>query len=286
MWERINGLRGLYFNALREAKWEEDTFCPHKAKVLAVASDLAYVAIDLKIENTRRAHLIPSLLHNFILSTGQYYLPSDIARGFEMELIDVFYGQFTVTTIAKVKDLFIVSFRGTQEAHDWAVNFNAVARLDKTLGYHFHSGFLKAALLDEPGVTASLGRLATNKEKVYFCGHSLGGSVSSIIFMLIAIKNKFNMKSSYIYGAPRFIRSYAPPEHQFHIVRVGDVVPFSVPRALQLINPVQTYYTSPLRLAQNEQLDDDPGVFNSVFKGRADLDHVMEAYLADLFLRG
>ena len=82
------------------------------------------------------------------------------------------------------KDTLFVAFKGTESFDDWIDNAKIEKECNGRFCGSFHSGFHKRAsivCLEDIKKVADVYAV----EKIVMCGHSLGGAVSSIVYLLL-----------------------------------------------------------------------------------------------------
>jgi len=135
--------------------------------------------------------------------------------------------------VDSLEKILYVSFRGTESNEDWLDNLDI--KHVSNVGYQgtFHSGFYKRANLinlDDINKVVYLNKV----EKIIFCGHSLGGAVASIVYLLM-LNSRGNKKEIFniTFGAPYIgnsdlqtdVISKRLDDNMFHFVSVADIVP-------------------------------------------------------------
>ena len=132
--------------------------------------------------------------------------------------------------------MLIAAFKGTDTKEDWHTNMTANQENDVRHKGKFHRGFLKRAnSVSIEDIIFSAEYYQANK--VITCGHSLGGSVSTIVHMHLLQKGSEQVeKNNFInitFGAPfvgnKALEKYANESelsrNMFHFAAVNDVVP-------------------------------------------------------------
>lgn len=128
-----------------------------------------------------------------------------------------------------------IAVRGTANLDDVLYDLKAVSTFDEELGFRVHSGFRTLAR----EILAHLKKHNLSDEvlstyKFYLSGHSLGGSIASIISMYLH-QGGSQVASVVTFGAPRFTTNEGARKYQVlnqvthRIVRCDDVVPFMPP---------------------------------------------------------
>lgn len=131
-------------------------------------------------------------------------------------------------------DTLVVSCRGT-ETHDWNdIIANMQAYPVKTNnGGRVHAGFLREA--DKIWSVVKNELFSYDYKEVWFCGHSLGGAISTILAEKAAYElGHTSIKGLYTYGSPRvgwpkYVKSY--PVKHCRCVNNNDIV-VGVPLAI------------------------------------------------------
>jgi hypothetical protein len=128
-----------------------------------------------------------------------------------------------------------IAVRGTVNLDDLMYDLKMVSTFDDELGFRLHSGF--RTLAREILVhlrTNNLSDEMLRTYKFYLSGHSLGGSIASIMSMYLHERGA-QVASVVTFGAPRFTTNEGARKYQVlnqvthRIVRCDDVVPFLPP---------------------------------------------------------
>lgn len=142
-------------------------------------------------------------------------------------------------------DHYILAFRGTQDAHDWFTDLDAIqvklsgrlAAKDPAFEHAgVHQGFQLLALSLEREVYQAAKDFGP-EARVYVTGHSLGGAVAVLMALMLKTRLKRDDVQLYSYAAPRvgdpvFKRAYDPLIPCFRVVNLADVVPLAPPLEL------------------------------------------------------
>jgi len=275
--------------------WTVPTFTLRKAYAAAVVSELTYQHItQLEIADTARAHLIPSymfqLLHALEDPPNIFSTILSDTRGDALLQSDP-----TVVVIVPTEKVVFVAIRGTESLADVLadINFESPRKwppLDESMG--FHEGFVKAALADRQRIAERLDRHAKKGTPLCLTGHSLGGAVSSVLYLSSHAATWSDpllyppaLPSCLItFGMPRFSTPISPAmAGMSHVRRAFDGIP-KVPPA------VLGYYTSgDIYRPDGTPVGTDDGdslskfaVARSTLTFRYLRDHAIEKYRVDL----
>lgn len=128
-----------------------------------------------------------------------------------------------------------IAVRGTSNLDDVLYDLKAASTFDDELGFRLHSGF--RTLAREIWAHLKKYNLSEDMLRAYtfhLSGHSLGGSIASIISMYLHQEGS-QVASVVTFGAPRFTTNEGARKYQVlnqvthRIVRCDDVVPFMPP---------------------------------------------------------
>ena len=130
--------------------------------------------------------------------------------------------------LAGSPELYVLAFRGTEDAADWRVDINAplVPWLTPRSTVRLHRGFLTAYRADRAAIRDALARHAPPaKVGLYVAGHSLGGALAQIA---TADLDSDVLAACYTFGSPRvgtrdFDRQVHAPHYR--VVNGWDLVP-------------------------------------------------------------
>ena len=188
-------------------------------------------------------------------------------------------------------DLWIV-IRGTGSDNDWETDFDYAEKSVKfgTQTVKVHGGFYKSAtnILNEikPKIIGYSGR-------VYVTGHSLGGSITTVLSLLIM--SDPDTKSLQTYGlafAPAPSVSYIPTAYNKKIASIvysNDIVPtLSIPCTHNLINPLipksgvpKVFLKSALKVAIKFLSENNEAFSKSLYKAAiASIDGIVDTLSA------
>ena len=103
--------------------------------------------------------------------------------------------------LAARNDAIILAFRGSDDAQDWAINFNVKKIQDN--GAHVHEGFVLALASVWDKISTPLRKMVEQKNrKIWVTGHSLGGALATL-----ATRRLLNMGvgqiETHTFGQPR-----------------------------------------------------------------------------------
>jgi len=130
-----------------------------------------------------------------------------------------------VAVLSTYDDKVILAFKGSSSLNDWVRNAKFRTKPEKN-GGRVHRGFQQALDSIWDDVEAHLSRF--NGLKIYYAGHSLGGSLATIA----AARRPPNMLSTF--GAPRvgnnFFNQTVDREKWFRVVYSLDPVPWMPPK--------------------------------------------------------
>lgn len=235
------------WNIFRRCDWADTGFQIEKSYFLCALSKLAYASIpELELSDTDRAKLIPCMDYQAAVRQGIRLSLQEVVSELDIPIVFEIQSRFVVSVGFKLGDILFVSSRGTQDAYDWFINLDARKRCGQTpCGTHYevHRGFhLAAAEIADRIADHIVDEENSPKfKRVVFCGHSLGGAISSNFFAHCSIcgrdnrviqSRKWNAAiftvsiEAYIYGAPRFLgRSSHDIAEPLLIVNHGDIVP-------------------------------------------------------------
>jgi hypothetical protein len=196
----------------------------------AIVAHLAYCAIGAdEMERRNRAKVVPCrVFQTLIMELGFDF--AAIMAGMDFPNVGIVRTTYFVAIIIPVRDKLLIGIRGTQFAHDWAINIKIAKSKDEISGDYFHAGYLREAeafdaALKEQLLTRYASVLARPNAAIYIGGHSLGGAVGALI-------NRWEgIRGCYLFGAPRIgkERRVSRNNEPFAMRRYLDIVPHCPP---------------------------------------------------------
>jgi hypothetical protein len=291
------------WNVFRRCDWTNSEFQIEKSHFLCALSKLAYASIpELELIDTDRAKLIPCWDYQEAIRQGTRLSLQEVVSELDIPIVFEIQSRLTVSVGFKLGQVLFVSSRGTQDAYDWFINLDARKRSAQTLcgtRYEVHRGFhLAAAEIAEKIADHIVDKENIAKfERVVFCGHSLGGAISSNFFAHCEIcsndnwiiqSKKWNFVMStvaseaYIFGAPRYIgecsHRIAEP---FSIINHGDIVPTIPPTYIGYRDYNRVFDCAGRRLEEvyGDELRSAIGWLSSLATGTGVQNHSIEQYL-------
>jgi triacylglycerol lipase len=131
----------------------------------------------------------------------------------------------------------IIAFRGTEEkVEDYATNMES--NLVPLYGGQVHSGFKDAYDIVAEQLKNSLAFLHTNLQKIWICGHSLGGALATIAAAHL-LDLGYEISGVYTFGQPRVgnevfaeTLNYLIQDKYYRIVNQGDIITRVPPKSL------------------------------------------------------
>lgn len=159
----------------------EIAFCPRKGLWLAEAAKLAY-------------------------ETGLAALQARVQRDWFLPHVEVFDdGRCTQAFLAVGPRVAILAFRGTEprEWQDWLTDarFKPV-QWDDGMG-RVHGGFAGALAGCAPAIVEAVNRLKGSGRLLYLTGHSLGGSLATLMAARLATQRIYPVQGVFTFGSPR-----------------------------------------------------------------------------------
>jgi triacylglycerol lipase len=136
-------------------------------------------------------------------------------------------------------EAIVVVFRGTEEdkSGDWHTNLDV--DLVAQLGGRVHEGFWDALSAIWEQLNTTLDFLQTNQQKIWLCGHSLGGALATLATARWLDAER-EIAGLYTYGQPRVgdevfaqTMDYIFKEKYFRVVNHGDIITRVPPESLE-----------------------------------------------------
>ncbi|MEI9964962.1 MAG: lipase family protein [Caulobacteraceae bacterium] len=174
----------ITYEMARQAPTWRAAYSDRTAALMATFCELAYDRFEESIGVTRQV------------------LEAKLARG-RFALVATYDVDATTEGYLAASDQFaVLAFRGTQDAADWRVNFNAgLEQLDPARPrIKVHTGFLEAFRSVEPLIRADLDAKVGPDIGLYITGHSLGGALAQIAS---AALERPTLAACYTFGSPR-----------------------------------------------------------------------------------
>lgn len=238
---RLGGPLYLLINQSREH--ELGVFSPVRAGAAAIVAHLAYCTIgDEERAEVERATIVPSEAFQRLVRLTVSFDSAAVFTALDFpDPIIVRTRRFVALGFPAGSELYL-GVRGTVSAYDWRLNARAWPRRSKHLPLYFHSGFLAEATALAGKLAASIAahRSASNLERVFLMGHSLGGAVAAILhqqrdLLLGQMPTRIRCTSGdcYVFGTPRTVWGHGQNfiEQPFAMRRSEDIVP-RVPPAM------------------------------------------------------
>ena len=241
-WVRRLG-RPLYLLINQSRRHELGVYSPVRSGAAAIVAHLAYCTVsDEERADVERATIVPcETFQRLVRLTASFDIAAVLATLDFADPIIVRTRRFVALGFPAGSELHI-GIRGTVSAYDWSLNARVWPRRSKDLPIYFHGGFLAEATALAENLAASIAahRSASNLERVFLHGHSLGGAVAAILHQRRVLllpgmpdPTRFNSGDCYVFGAPRTIwrRSQGFIDQPFATRRSEDIVP-RVPPAM------------------------------------------------------
>ncbi|MBE7638237.1 DUF2974 domain-containing protein [Sneathiella sp. P13V-1] len=266
---------------VHKLNWSDSDYDIHKMYFLSLFSHLVYYKITVQeFAQFRRATVVPSFsfqeqIYNRDLDFEQIVRPLDV------EILDIIENEYFIAIIFKIKDLKIISFRGTSNLFDWRINLDARG-IDFYEG-RFHHGFFSETIRTLKELSRSN---YLKNGLIYLTGHSLGGALAGVMSALTTSSIKGNLVSVYTFGTPRFGNNKfsLPWQKPYCCIRKGDPVPNTPPIWLGYEDPEFLINTC------GKPIDFDRGISEMNFvkltlkQWRLEFfnDHSMEGYVEEI----
>jgi hypothetical protein len=95
--------------------------------------------------------------------------------------------------VASAEDIIFIAFQGMVTPTDFIISD---LKFDEQLGVNFHKGFFTRSNVfyggQSPYRQLLLKELLRSKQRVIFCGHSLGGAVSHMVLLRFLLENRLH----------------------------------------------------------------------------------------------
>lgn len=230
----------------------------------ALCAELAYYHVpEFEIDARKRAKLVPLEDYQAALDDGvptslrNYLSPASKEKPeFPVFVVET---SGVVAVAVPVNNILWIGMRGTilTSAYDWSVNLSIRHRsAEAESGIRIHSGYFREALSISAQISLAAGAHGIQPDKIFFCGHSLGGAVAALsqnilpYMMWANARDKRPQAFSCVFGSPRYANlayqessSYFRPA-PIHIRRDKDIVPNTPPRVCGYADPLIEYDTS------------------------------------------
>eukprot|EP00668_Euglena_longa_P024802 GGOE01030967.1.p1 GENE.GGOE01030967.1~~GGOE01030967.1.p1 ORF type:complete len:406 (+),score=102.37 GGOE01030967.1:87-1220(+) len=155
-----------------------------------------------------RAIDFPSFLLHALRSNAAYCTPQEVESGLFAADLPVFDNRSQSRTfVAGDSPLFVdrwadgtqwIAIRGTQTPSDLNEDMHSALVLHKLLGMRLHLGFLQRSV----AALSSLRRILDPTKPIRITGHSLGGSIATIVGLFLQ-KHGYNVVDVVTFGAPK-----------------------------------------------------------------------------------
>ncbi|OXM13170.1 lipase family protein [Paenibacillus herberti] len=169
--------------------------------------------------------------------------------------------------VAESPDAVLVAFRGTISTSEWLTDFMA-DQIDFDLvknGGSTHRGFTSLYKSLRPQLLELLGKTPSRKP-LFLTGHSLGGAISTLAALDLAVNSVFRSPIVYTYASPRvgnsqFAETYAKAvTRSFRVANGNDIVTYLPPLVYQEPRTKLIYYYS--HVSELSELDFNGGSFS------------------------
>lgn len=232
---------------------------PNLRYLCALTAELAYHHVDQwEIDQQKRVKIFsPSQAYITFLKTRTTSNAIEIIGPGEGEENFVISEPTGVVVGHKVNDTLFIGFRGTKFHLDWRINFRAEQIPFGPLHWlqfpyvclhgKAHRGFTDEATRISTKIIEKIENSNNNElNRIFLCGHSLGGAVAAISQNILNILNV--EITTTVFGAPRYCNSeFLLPSlknlpTQFR--NYGDIVPFTPPRKMGYVDHPREYDTN------------------------------------------